>query len=123
MRPNQPTNAARAGTAAVSYDTQVGAFRHDLDEDEWCWSDEVYRIHGYEPHAVRPTSDLWLSHIHPEDLDRSLRHFTAVRTRGQPFSSYHRVIGADGKSRQVLTVGEAAAANTSRDITVASVVA
>lgn len=98
-----------------------GTFRHDLDRDEWRWSDEVYRIHGYEPLAVQPTSDLWLSHIHPEDLDRSLQHFTGVRTYGRPFSNYHRIIGADGKCRLVLTVGEASTANTPRGITLAAV--
>ncbi|MBF0622612.1 MAG: PAS domain S-box protein [Magnetococcales bacterium] len=33
------------------------------------WSDEVFRIFGYEPQSMTPTLALWKSHIHPNDID------------------------------------------------------
>jgi len=37
-------------------------------EERWEWSPETARIHGYEPGTVTPTTDLVMSHKHPEDL-------------------------------------------------------
>ncbi|MDT5224274.1 MAG: hypothetical protein QOG19_1681, partial [Mycobacterium sp.] len=45
----------------------VGRFRYLIREDRWEWSDEVARMHGYEPGTVTPTSQLLLKHKHPDD--------------------------------------------------------
>ena len=53
----------------VASETRVGAFRFDFDEQRWEWSEPVQRMHGYQPGAVTPTTELMLSHKHPEDRD------------------------------------------------------
>jgi len=57
----------------------VGAFRFWFVGQHWEWSDEVARMHGYEPGTVVLTTELLLSHKHPDDrrhvqdlLDRAL---------------------------------------------------
>ena len=45
----------------------VGAFRFWFIGQRWEWSDEVALMHGYEPGSVVPTTELLLSHKHPED--------------------------------------------------------
>jgi hypothetical protein len=45
----------------------VGTFRFHARENHWEWSDEVARMHGYEPGTVTPTTDLVLAHKHPDD--------------------------------------------------------
>lgn len=61
---------ARAGrnrAAALTGGTpqRVGWFRFYFDDEQWEWSPEVARLHGYEPDTVEPTTRLVLSHKHP----------------------------------------------------------
>ena len=59
-------NGAVHGTGA---DPQVGSFRFWFEDQRWEWSDEVFRIYGYEPGSVVPTTELVMSHKHPDDRD------------------------------------------------------
>ncbi|MDT5316446.1 MAG: hypothetical protein QOE74_5466 [Mycobacterium sp.] len=83
---------------------RVGRFEYRYDTDSWTWSDTVSRMHGYEPGEVEPTTELVLSHKHPEDLTRvkGLLHQSAA-----PFSSRHRIRTASGDIRNVVAVGDA----------------
>ncbi|AYF79560.1 ANTAR domain-containing protein [Nocardia yunnanensis] len=102
MRQDNPSPGDYPGTGA----SDVGAFRFWFVGQRWEWSDEVARMHGYEPGAVVPTTELLLSHKHPEDrahveelLDRAL-HF------GGSFSSSHRFIDTAGQEHKVLVVAD-----------------
>ncbi|AGB21149.1 response regulator with putative antiterminator output domain [Mycobacterium sp. JS623] len=82
---------------------RVGRFEYRYGTDTWTWSDAVARMHGYEPGEVEPTTDLVLSHKHPEDLagvKALLKHSSA------PFSSRHRIRTTTGDIRRVVVVGE-----------------
>jgi hypothetical protein len=85
---------------------RVGWFGYRFDEDEWEWSDEVFRIHGYEPGEVRPTTELVLSHKHPDDKDRVTALLNGIRIDHQPLSSRHRIIDARGVQHRIVVVGD-----------------
>ncbi len=91
--------------ALVGGPTQrTGRFEYHYDTDEWSWSDTVARIHGYEPDEVTPTTELVLSHKHPDDLAQVR---TLLLHSSAPFSSRHRIITAKGEERKVVVVGDA----------------
>jgi hypothetical protein len=46
---------------------RVGWFRFYFDDQRWEWSEQVQRMHGYEPGTVTPTTELVLEHKHPND--------------------------------------------------------
>ncbi len=48
----------------------IGHWRFDVVTGEVTWSDEVYRIHGYEPGDVVPDYDTVLAAFHPDDRKR-----------------------------------------------------
>lgn len=50
-----------------------GSWETDLASGKQTWSDETYRIYGFEPGEVEPTFDLYLSLLHPEDAARMER--------------------------------------------------
>ena len=52
---------------------RVGRFRFYVDGQRWEWSENVERLHGYEPGTVNPTTDLVLGHTHPDDWQRVRR--------------------------------------------------
>jgi PAS domain S-box-containing protein len=84
---------------------RVGRFRFFLDGQRWEWSDPVARMHGYEPGAVVPDTELLLEHKHPDDRE----HVGAILDRvrhGEPFSSRHRIIDTHGHTHWVVVVGD-----------------
>jgi PAS domain S-box-containing protein len=85
---------------------QVGSFRFVLDGYRWEWSDAVARMHGYQPGEVTPTTDLLLSHKHPEDRLRVARILDRMVSDAEPFSSTHRIIDTAGTMHHVVVVGD-----------------
>jgi hypothetical protein len=84
----------------------VGTFRFWFVGQRWEWSDEVARMHGYEPGSVVPTTKLLLSHKHPDDrahvqdlLDYALRS-------GESFSSRHRFVDTAGNVHDAIVVAD-----------------
>jgi hypothetical protein len=84
----------------------VGSFRYFRASDRWEWSDEVARMHGYEPGSIEPTTDLIMSHKHPDDAAKVALLLEAMSGQGDPFSSSHRIIDTAGQTRNVLVVGQ-----------------
>jgi PAS domain S-box-containing protein len=83
---------------------RVGTFEYRYDTDTWTWSDTVAKMHGYEPDEVQPTTELVLSHKHPDDL----AHVKALlKQSSAPFSSRHRIRTTTGETRRVVVVGVA----------------
>ncbi len=87
-------------------DISVGAFRFWFVGQRWEWSDEVARMHGYAPGSVEPTTELLLSHKHPEDrahvqdlLDQALHSKSS-------FSSRHRFIDTAGNVHDAIVVAD-----------------
>ncbi|MFC9555710.1 PAS and ANTAR domain-containing protein [Rhodococcus sp. NPDC056960] len=85
---------------------RVGSFRFFLDGHRWEWSDTVAAIHGYTPGQVNPTTELLLSHKHPDDHPQVAALFDKMIVDGQPFSSRHRILDTTGKIHHVLVVGD-----------------
>ena len=46
---------------------RVGWFRFHFADQRWEWSPQVQQMHGYQPGTVVPTTELVLSHKHPDD--------------------------------------------------------
>jgi PAS domain S-box-containing protein len=85
---------------------RVGWFRFYFDDGRWEWSEQVQRMHGYEPGTVTPTTDLVLSHKHPEDRGQVAATIEDIRRTHQPFSTRHRIIDAQGHVHHVVVVGD-----------------
>jgi PAS domain S-box-containing protein len=97
-------------------DTQrVGTFQYLIAEKQWFWSDAVARMHGYAPGEVTPTTDLMLSHKHPDDRAKVAEILHRVEFGG-PFSSRHRIIDTYGKTRWVVVVGDRMVSETGEAI-------
>jgi len=102
-RTDDPTADADARGRAV------GTFSFDLADQVWAWSDEMFRIHGYEPGEIAPSLAVLLEHA--DDVADAERHIDEVLATGQPFSCYHRIRTADGALRPMLTVAEGVVRN------------
>ncbi len=85
--------------------TPVGYFTYTVADDHWSWSDGLYQLHGYAPHAVPATTELVLRHKHPDDATRAFEVLETAIKDARPFSCYHRIVDAKDEVRYVLSVG------------------
>lgn len=93
---------ALAGGAAQP----AGWFRFYFADQRWEWSEQVQRMHGYEPGTVTPTTDLVLSHKHPDDRGQVAATINQIVNNRQAFSTRHRIIDTAGNVRHVVVVGD-----------------
>lgn len=90
----------------------VGAFRFWFVGQRWEWSDELARMHGYEPGSVVPTTELLLSHKHPDDRAHVQELLDiALHDKGS-FSSRHRFIDTAGAVHDAIVVADRMADET-----------
>lgn len=101
-----PTGADSDGDEAAARPAHVGWFRFYFDDERWEWSDEVQVMHGYEPGTVSPTTDLVLSHKHPDDYQQVATTLDEVRRHHQAFSTRHRIIDTTGRIHHVIVVAD-----------------
>jgi PAS domain S-box-containing protein len=85
----------------------AGTFLADLETGKISWSDDMFQLHGYRRGEVVPTLELLFSHKHPEDRPRCEEIVAQVVRTGGYFCMYHRIIDAQGRTRRVLTSGDA----------------
>lgn len=91
---------------AASAGLQVGGFRFWFVGQRWEWSDEVSRMHGYEAGSVVPTTELLLSHKHPDDRAHVQDLLDSALHSRQSFSSRHRFLDTSGQVHHVIVVAD-----------------
>ncbi|ORA39421.1 PAS and ANTAR domain-containing protein [Mycobacterium aquaticum] len=84
----------------------MGWFRFYFDEQRWEWSEQVARLHGYEPGTVAPTTELVLSHKHPDDRDKVADTIEAIMNTRGALSSRHRIVDTAGAVHWVMVIGD-----------------
>jgi PAS domain S-box-containing protein len=74
----------------------------DVESYPLHWSDEVYRIFGYEPGQVEVSTALFFHHVHPADRQRVRDGFQHAFRTNEPYQLEHRIVRSDGAERIVL---------------------
>ncbi len=64
---------------------RIGSFEHDLRTGQTFWSDEMYRLLGFEPGEVSPSLDHFLNLLIKESRARFLRKMRISAVTGRPF--------------------------------------
>jgi ANTAR domain/PAS fold len=85
---------------------RAGWFRFYFTDQRWEWSAQVQRMHGYEPGTVTPTTELVLSHKHPDDRGEVAATINDMVEHRQPFSTRHRIVDTAGAVHHVVVVGD-----------------
>ncbi|BBZ37957.1 PAS and ANTAR domain-containing protein [Mycobacterium conspicuum] len=85
---------------------RVGWFRFYFADQRWEWSEQVERMHGYKPGSVTPTTELVLSHKHPDDRGQVAATIDEILNSHKPYSTRHRIIDTSGHTHQVVVAGD-----------------
>lgn len=79
----------------------------DLKQGTIHWSEEKYRMIGLEPGSVKPSTDVWLAAVHPEDHEAVKK--AVMATKDGVAADYHnqyRVVWPDGTVRWLESQGK-----------------
>jgi len=79
----------------------VGSYSRDIKTNKLTWSDEQYRIFGYEPEEVSPTFDFVLDHVHPQDKKQFVQKNEAFVAGIETYINEYRIIRKDDAERFV----------------------
>lgn len=85
---------------------RVGSWEWDLATNVVTWSDELFRIYGYEPGSIEVSYEAFLGRVHPEDRasvdERNRRCFETH----EPFEDVKRITRPDATEFLMRTRGE-----------------
>jgi PAS domain S-box-containing protein len=80
--------------------SHTGTWSWNLSTGERTWSDETFRIFGYDP-AVSPTLEMILARVHPDDLPLVQRQIERAPSEEKGFDFEHRLLMPDGSVKYV----------------------
>lgn len=84
----------------------VGSWRWEADDDAVTWSDEFYRICGFDP-EVTPSRARFLALLPPEGVATVQAAFDEAAATGTSFQIEQTITRPDGEQRSVIITGEA----------------
>ncbi len=93
------------GFAEAQKIAHIGSWDWNIVTNESYWSDETYRILGYNPQGFKPNYNAFLRYVHPDDrkyVDKAVKQ----ALNGKPFNIDFRIISADGIERIVNEQGK-----------------
>src|ERR1700682_5036568 len=100
-RESQETLAAAQHIAHLgSWEIDLDDLR-DLDKNPRRWSDETFRIFGYQPREIEASRENFLKVVHPDDRARIQEEVARAIIDGTNYSVEHRIIRPDGSERIV----------------------
>jgi PAS domain S-box-containing protein len=86
--------------------SHTGSFGWKVSSGQIFWSDEGYRIFGFEA-KTSPSIDLVLSRVHPDDRARVGGVVEGAANDGQDFDLEHRLLMPDGSVKHIRVVARA----------------
>jgi PAS domain S-box-containing protein len=69
------------------------------------WTEELYRIFGFQPGEVQPTLEAYLERIHPDDRESTQKRIEQCMREDIPFEAEERFVRPDGSVRFLLSQG------------------
>jgi PAS domain S-box-containing protein len=86
--------------------SHLGNWTLDLGSGKIRWSDEKFRIYGYEPGAVEVDMEFCRRSIHPEDIDAVMQYIDSVAKTGKTMAMTYRIFRPDGEVRHLRSSAE-----------------
>lgn len=78
---------------------KVGLWDWNVETGEITWSDEHYRMEGYEVGEVVPNYDVWAERVYPEDRRAAEERIASAQASGEEYVNEYRVRHANGDVR------------------------
>ncbi|MFC5284168.1 PAS domain-containing protein [Pedobacter alpinus] len=78
-----------------------GSFEWFAGVDHFFWSEELFRIHGYEPNSVDITLNFYRNLIHQDDLEKCIKYLESMFANKTNFAFEYRINRPDKSIRYI----------------------
>src|SRR5208337_4730550 len=85
--------------------THTGSWAYEAGGDALYWSEENFRIWGFNPQQGVPDLETVHQRMHPEDRDREIEYAQRAVRAGKDFVQEFRIVLPDGNVRHIQAVG------------------
>jgi two-component system, cell cycle sensor histidine kinase and response regulator CckA len=92
---NQAAPNAASLLGQVERIAQLGGFVWTRGESAVHWSEELFRMLGYDPASVAPTEEAFFAAVHPEDRERVRLAWSAACEEGGLGGAEYRIVNQD----------------------------
>ncbi len=99
----QPAEERLLRAQAIAH---VGDWEWDVATNAVHWSDELYRIYGFEPGSIAPDYGLILARMHPESKGAFLKAIDGALREDRHFELDYRFFRKDGSEAVLHTIGQ-----------------
>ena len=101
---NQSLSRSEAYLAGAQTLSHTGSFGWDVSTGEQFWSEETFRIFEFD-RTIKPTFQLALERVHPEDRELVQRVTAGVSQGGRDVDIEHRLLMPDGTVKTIHVLG------------------
>src|SRR5215510_12853233 len=108
----QQLRRSEAFLAEAQRISHTGSWGWELSSAKVIWSEEQYRMLGFEPGKVEPSVELFLSVLDPQDRSRVQRSLEEAAAQKRAYEINYRVVLPDGTTRHLHSVGRPVATDT-----------
>ncbi|CAN5542027.1 hypothetical protein BH23BAC4_BH23BAC4_04940 [soil metagenome] len=106
LRAEEEVKRSERQLQAAHQIAKLGSWQWDQRDNRITWSDQMYRIFGYDPDHDPPDFDAYLSLIHPDDQENMRDALKEAVEMGTVYELTHRVVRPDGEILCVTARGE-----------------
>ena len=106
QRAQDELKKGQAQLAEAQRIAHVGSAEWDIATKAITWSDEMFRMFGYEPGEVPPGYEVFLQRVHPDDRRAVEQNITRTVRSGEPFAFDYRIVRRDGSIRMAHGEGQ-----------------
>ncbi len=85
---------------------KVGNWNWDITNNTLFWSDEIYRIFGFQPQEFRITYEQFLDYVHPDDRKSINKAVKYALIKKQDYNIEHRIVIQNKSERIIHERGE-----------------
>jgi signal transduction histidine kinase len=84
---------------------EIGSYAWNLTTNKIDYSDNLFRLLGFEPREFEPTFEKYLGMVHPEDREQLARSREQIQKHQNPPIIVHRVITKQGMQKHMRSSG------------------
>jgi PAS domain S-box-containing protein len=94
----------------------LGSWQWEIATGKTIWTDELYRIFGFEPGQIQPSYQAYLNLVHPDDRHRVSQALERALEEAGTFSHDYRAVRPDGTEWICYAQGRVVTDETSKPI-------
>lgn len=96
----------RESLAKAQQIAKLGSWEWDINTGKEIWSDEQYRIFGYEPGEISPNYNSFTDRMYPDDVDKVLKAIADTFDNTKPYKVDFRIRPKQGGIKYIEALGE-----------------